>query len=131
VKKVRRVFEYLPHFEHLYVSEALIFIETIRHRITFLARVVLMDTGENDNSGDDATGAQAASAETDLAQLHDTANQLQASVSRLAQEDEGSLESLVTVIKQVGAQLRTTDASVQKNCAEIDKLATRLRNYRS
>lgn len=91
-----------------------------------------METGENDgNSDDEAMGAQAAQAEIVPDQAHDAAGQLQASVSRFAQEDEGNLQSFVTVIKQVGAQLRATDAKVRQNRAAIDKLASQIRNYRS
>ena len=80
-------------------------------------------------ASDEATGAQTASAEINSGKVHGAAQQLQASVSRFAQEAQR--ESFVTLVKQVSEQLRTTDAKVQDNRAQIDKLASRIRNYRS
>jgi seryl-tRNA synthetase len=90
-----------------------------------------MDTDNKSDSSDKAIGAQTASTELDSDQVHDAAEQLQASVSRFAQEDEGNQQSVVVAMKQVGAQLQTTDAKVRQNRAEIDKLSSRIRNYRS
>ena len=78
---------------------------------------------------EEAMGAQTASAEINSDKVHGAAQQLQASVSRFAQEAQR--ESFVTLIKQVSEQLRTTDAKVQDNRAQIDKLASRIKNYRS
>ena len=96
-----------------------------------IADVILIDMDNNSNTSDEAMGAQTTSAELDSDQVHDAAEQLQASVSHFGQEDEKRQQSLRTVMKQMSAQLRTTDAKVQGNRAEIDKLANRIRNYRS
>jgi hypothetical protein len=60
----------------------------------------------NGNTSDETMGAQTAPAESDSAQAHDAAQQLQASVSQFAQDDEGHQQSLLAVVKQMGAQLR-------------------------
>ena len=77
---------------------------------------------------DEATGAQTALSNINSGNVHDAAQQLQASVSRFAQEAQR--ESFVTLIKQVSEQVRTTDAKVEVNRAQIDKLASRIKNYR-
>jgi len=84
----------------------------------------------NSNTSDEAMGAQAASAELDSDQVHGAAEQLRESVSQFAQEDEGQQQSILTFMKQMGAQLRTTDAKAQGNRAEIDKLASWIDNNR-
>lgn len=90
-----------------------------------------MNSDNTSNSDGEAMAAQTAPAEIDSDQVHDAAGRLQASVSGFAQEDEGYQGSLVAVIKQAGAQLGATNAKVQGNRAEIEKLASRIRNYRS
>ena len=90
-----------------------------------------MNTDNNSISNDEAMDPQSAPVEMNSGNVHDAAQQLETSISRFAQEDEGNQESLFAVMKQAGAQLRTTDAKEQRNRAEIDKLASRIRNYRS
>jgi hypothetical protein len=83
-----------------------------------------MDTEENDNFIAEATGSQTASAEIDPGKVRDAAVQLQASVSRFAQEAETNQQSLVALIQQVSGQLQTIGAEVQKDRAQIDKLTS-------
>jgi hypothetical protein len=103
---------------------------TLSGATPFARRRHFMDTYNNSNTNDEAMGAQTAPAELDSHQVHDAAEQLQASVSHFAQEDERHQQSLLTVTKQMDAQLRTTDAKVQRNRAEIDKLESWIRDNR-
>jgi hypothetical protein len=82
------------------------------------------------DTSDEATGAQTAPGELDSDQVHDAAEQLQASVSDFAREDEAQQQSLLTAMKQTAAQLRTTDAKMEENRAKIDKLASWIENNR-
>ncbi len=67
----------------------------------------------------------------DFSQLPEVAEQLQRSISRFTQEDERNQEGLLAVIKQMGAQLRTTDVKLGENRAQIEKLGSWIRNNRS
>ena len=88
-----------------------------------------MDTGNNGNII--AAGAQAAPVEINPGDVREAAQQMQESVSGFWREDQGYQESLVSGMKQVSGQVRATDVKVAGNRAEIDKLASRIRNYRS
>ena len=90
-----------------------------------------MDTEQTGDANTIAIGGQTAPAEPNPGEVHDAAQQMQESVSRFSQEDQSYQENLVTGIKQVSGQLRATDAKVQQNRADIDKLGSRIRNYRS
>jgi hypothetical protein len=87
-----------------------------------------MDDNRNSSDG---TAAQAGLAAMDFSQLPEVAEQLQRSISRFTQEDERNQEGLLAVIKQMGAQLRTTDVKLGENRAQIEKLGSWIRNNRS
>jgi hypothetical protein len=91
-----------------------------------------MDThNNNSNSNEEAVGAQSAPAEINSGKVNDAAQQLQAAVSSFAQETQRNQESLIALIKQMSDQLRSTDAKGRADRAQIDKLASQIRNYRS
>ena len=90
-----------------------------------------MSANENGNSNIIAIDAQTAPPVPNTNEVHDVAQQMQQRVSRFSQEDQSYQESLVTVLQQLSGQLRATDATVLKNSAAIDKLASQIRNYRS
>ena len=90
-----------------------------------------MSTDNNSDSNDEATGAPTALSETNSGDVHEAADQVQTSLSRFAQGTEGNQENLVALLKQVSQQLRATDATIQKNTAQIDKLSSWIRNSRS
>lgn len=77
---------------------------------------------DDGNSSDEAMGPQTQPEEMDFSEILDAVAELQASVTRFAESDESGQEGLLAAIKQMGAQLRTTDANVQKDRAQIEKL---------
>jgi hypothetical protein len=85
----------------------------------------------NRSSNDEALNPQTAPVNMDFGQMFDAAEQLQSTVSRFAEGDDSGQEGLLAVMKQMGAQLRTTDAKVRENRAQIEKLGSWIRNSRS
>ena len=81
-----------------------------------------MDTDESSSNSDETAGdAPIASAEATSRKANASAQPLLASISRFAQQAQTNQESLISLIMQVGEQLRATDAKVRKNSAEIEK----------
>lgn len=69
--------------------------------------------------------------DTNSGKVHDAAEQVDASVSRFAQENQKNREGIVALIKQLSERLRITDAKLLEIHGQIDKLANWIRNYRS
>jgi len=91
-----------------------------------------MDTNENSsNSNDGATSAQPASAGINRSEVVAAVQKMNESLSRYLEEDRNFRERLLAVLKQEDGQLRATDAKTVKNSAEIERLSTRISNYRS
>ena len=89
-----------------------------------------MNTDNDGDSSDEVKGAQTALSETNSGNVHAAAQQLEAGVSRFAQDDQRDHESLVALVRQVSQQVRTTDADVRKDRAQIDKLSNWILNNR-
>lgn len=91
-----------------------------------------MDTSKNDNnSSENAMGAQTGSVESNSGKVRDAIQQFQASFSSFVQEDQRHKEGIIALIKQQSEQLRTTDSKAQKNRTQIDKHEGWIRNNRS
>jgi len=92
--------------------------------------VVALIQNSSGQTNEGNAGAQIAQAEPDFSPLREAAQQLQASVSRFAQEHDKGDEGITSVVSQIGAQLRNTDAKTEQNTAQIEKLGNWIRNNR-
>jgi hypothetical protein len=88
-----------------------------------------MDNQNDADTTEEAAGSGAASAETNSDGLQNTAQQLEATVSRFAQDTEHNQESLTTLLRQVSEQTSAANAGVQDVRSELRAKVEKLESW--
>jgi len=89
-----------------------------------------LNTDWNRDSSDEATGVQTALSETNSGDVHDAAQQLEASLSRFVQDDQKTDENLSRLMDHPSDQIRSLEKKIEDVRRATERNLELIRNYR-